>query len=250
LALEESTASFAALMVLRDLVLDDLRGIDDDHLGALGLVLRAPELLRGRRTPSNVIPFAGSPVDDTTFGFLMEDPAVETLEAIAQLAACPICILRHRDSFIVPNLRSFLSLVALAGADAIGEVDTDEAWLRKHSDWTSEPVFRTASEALCRLPGVSLPAKPCSLVTRPDRPLPRAAPRAAGVAGAVALWQAGKRLAAETEIRRQVATMLSVPDLVRADRWSELQAALVIIGVNLDEQAWTRLREHGVLRPK
>jgi hypothetical protein len=99
--------------VFRDLVLDDLRGIDEEHLEAIGLALRAPEHLRGPDTPSNVFPFAGSFVDGTTFGFLLEDPAVETLEAIAHLAAHPVCIQRRRDALIVPNLRSFLSLVAL-----------------------------------------------------------------------------------------------------------------------------------------
>jgi hypothetical protein len=44
--------------------------------------------------------------------------------------------------------------------------------------------------------------------------------------------------------------MLSVADLVHADRWSELQAALLTTGVNLDDHVWTKLRAHGVLRPK
>lgn len=236
--------------MVRDLTLNDLRSIDDDHLHLLGLVLRAPEQLRGPHTPKNVVAFAGSPVDVTTFGFVVDGPPVETLEAITQLAARAVCIQNGRHSLVVPNLRAFLSLVALAGADAIRECDTDEAWLREHEESMSSPEFRSASEALCRLPGVFRPAEPCSLVTRPDQPLPAAPPRPAGVAGAVALWEAGQRLAAETEIRRQVETMLSVPDLVHASRWSELQAALVTTGVNLDEQVWAKRREHGILRPQ
>ena len=236
--------------MVRDLTLNDLRSIDEDHLHLLGLVLRAPEQLRSPHAPRNVLAFAGSPVDVTTFGFVVDGPSIETLEAITHLAARPVCVQKGRQSLFVPNLRAFLSLVALAGADAIREYDTDEAWLRQHEESMSWPEFRTASEALCRLPGVSLPAEPCSLVTRPDQPLPAPAPRPAGVAGAVASWQAGQRLAAETELRRQVATMLSVPDLVHASRWSELQAALVTTGVNLDEEAWAKLREHGILRPQ
>src|SRR5689334_5762712 len=108
----------------RDLVLDDLRGIDEEHLHVLGLVCRAPLQLRRPHTPRNMLPFAGS-----------------------------------------------LSLVALAGADAIRECDTDEAWLREHEAAMASEEFRTASEALCRLPGVSLPGNPCSLVARPEQPL-------------------------------------------------------------------------------
>jgi hypothetical protein len=114
----------------------------------------------------------------------------------------------------------------------------------------SDPELRAASEALRRLPGVSVPAAPCSLVTRASPPLPRPAPSAAGVAGAVALWQQGKHVAAETALRRQITTMLTLGDRVHADRWRELHAALVTTGVNLDEDVWTQLRAHGVVRPK
>lgn len=234
--------------MVRELVFDDLRRIDEDHLHLLGLVLREPAQLRGPRTPRNVVPFAGSPIDTTVYGFLVDGASIETLEAITELAARRILIEKRRHSRVVPNLRAVLSLVALAGADAIGEHDTDAAWLRLHEESMASPEFRNASEALCRLPGVSLPSEPCSLVALPDASLQAPAPRVAGVAGAVALWQAGQRLAATTEIRRQVATMLRVPALVHPSRWSELQAALDTTGLDLDEEDWVKLRWHGVVR--
>lgn len=61
----------ATTMTVRELVLGDLGAIDQGHLEALGLALRAPAQLRVAHTPSNVLPFAGSLVDATHFDFVL-----------------------------------------------------------------------------------------------------------------------------------------------------------------------------------
>jgi hypothetical protein len=145
-------------MDMRALVLDDLRSIDEDHLWMLGLVVREPHELRNRRTPSNEIPFAGSMVDSTIFGFLVEDHAIETLEAITDLAVRPVCVRQSRAALIVPDLRSFLSLVSLSGAEAIGR-----STRTTRGDGSTRTACRTRSFARHRRRCGDCPASPFRL---------------------------------------------------------------------------------------
>jgi hypothetical protein len=126
-------------------------------------------------------------------------------------------MVKKGECFMVPNLASFLSLAAYAGAESIGDFRDDATWAASRAerlaDEEMDVPFSRTSRAIYTLPGVALPTSPSSLVTPHDPPDPfiEILP---GLAGVSQLWAQGRRRKAHAALHKQLESWRGIASLI------------------------------------
>jgi hypothetical protein len=117
-----------------------------------------------RMTPAEVMPFGASATDLQHYGFLMRDPALPTEQR-------PIVYVSKGApaEVIAADLRSFLGLVAYAGAADMRRHFSDPDWAARRTAMLDPhrgggASAQKLSELLLSVPGVSLPSSPSAVV--------------------------------------------------------------------------------------
>lgn len=196
-------------------------------------------------TPTNVLLFGSTGVDCNQFGF------VEPTEPIQDTDELVVALVRPKGDEVIalPDLATFLSLVAMAGTEAIDPSLKDEDFTACRTRALEDPLFRETSLRLCTLPGVSLPANPSELLEQCAEVVfhvDQAPPRIVSLSAAREHLEAGERAQAAEVLVLLADKFLGLGDLVPDANWQALGELLGRVDPKLSKQARAALRARGI----
>jgi hypothetical protein len=169
-------------------------------------------------TPANgmsLLPLFETGVDCHWFG-VSED-------ASGPLDQRPIYLVSHEDREVAPNLATFLGLVACADAEFLASDPTPDELRAARKERMEDRAFASASKALCKLPGVSVPKLGREVPAPKARSVASSEPNTVGLPRVAQLARAGQVTAARKELLKQIQICLDLGDLVAPDKWPDLQ---------------------------
>jgi hypothetical protein len=196
-------------------------------------------------TPTNVVPFGSTGHDCNMFGFVKPRAAATTTDALVVCLHSP----KGGENLLVPNLAAFLSLVAIAGAEAISAHKTDEAYRESREEALADADFRRASSVLCSLPGVAIPSRPSEIIRGcPEVELffEKEPPGVVSLHEARRLLDQGKRASAGEVVVLLVQKFVDLGDLVPRANWEALGELVRALRPALTDGNRAALRERGI----